>query len=147
MPWRGCSSTWFLSRRWAPVRVSPAQCAGVTPDGSFRGLQLGYKQKSSVGGAPVPESKVRKEAAAKKSYKRAGKAQQAQKSNIANRLSATRDWVPYVFVPLLILGALWLVVFYIAGSTIGFMVTLGNWNFLVGIGLIATGFGFATLWK
>ncbi len=95
----------------------------------------------------MPESKVRKEAAAKKSYKRAGKAQQAQKSNIANRLSATRDWVPYVFVPLLILGALWLVVFYIAGSTIGFMVTLGNWNFLVGIGLIATGFGFATLWK
>ena len=95
----------------------------------------------------MPESKVRKEAAAKKSYKRAAKFQQAQKNNVATRLSATRDWVPYVFVPLLILGALWLVVFYIAGSTIGFMVTLGNWNFLVGIGLIAAGFVFATLWK
>ena len=82
----------------------------------------------------MPESKVRKEAAAKKSYKRAGKAQQAQKSNIANRLSATRDWVPYVFVPLLILGALWLVVFYIAGSTIGeSMRTSTTWSF----GLVA----------
>lgn len=95
----------------------------------------------------MPESKVRKDAAVKKSSKRATKAQQDRRNNVATRLSASRDWVPFVFVPLLVLGALWLVVFYIAGSYIGFMVTLGNWNFLVGIGLIAAGFVFATLWK
>ncbi len=58
-----------------------------------------------------------------------------------------RDWVPYVFVPMGLLGVLWLVVFYIAGSKIGFMSAMGNWNFGVGLGLIAAAFGVSTMWK
>ena len=56
-------------------------------------------------------------------------------------------WAPYVFVPMAVIGMLWMVVFYIAGNDIGFMAALGNWNYLVGIGLIAGSFIVATQWK
>jgi hypothetical protein len=97
----------------------------------------------------VPESKVRKEAAEKKVAKRAHKAAVKQYENLslAERMSGTRDWVPWVFVPLGLLGVAWLLVFYIAGSKIPFMVSLGNWNFLIGIGLIASAFVVSTAWK
>lgn len=97
----------------------------------------------------MPESKVRKAAAPKKSSnKQATKSPKAkQKPLWLSRLTDTRDWVPWVFVPTGLAGVLWLLVYYVAGSKIGFMVTLGNWNFLIGMGLIAACFLIATLWK
>lgn len=95
----------------------------------------------------MPESKVRKEAAAKKVAKRKAKAAKKHSENIASRMAASRDWVPWVFVPMGLLGVLWLIVFYIAGNDVPFMDALGNWNYLVGLGLIAACFGVATLWK
>lgn len=95
----------------------------------------------------MPESKVRKDAAEKKSAKRghqAGKGSQSKESRIA---AGGRDWVPWVFIPVGLLGVIWLVVYYIAGASIPFMVSLGNWNFAIGMGLIAACFGIATLWK
>jgi len=61
--------------------------------------------------------------------------------------AASRDWVPWVFVPLGLLGILWLVVFYIAGYEIPFMAALGNWNFAIGLGLMAASFIVAMFWK
>ena len=55
--------------------------------------------------------------------------------------------MPYVFVPVGLIGVIWLVVFYIAGATLPFMAVLGNWNFLIGLGLIAASFFIATFWK
>ena len=49
--------------------------------------------------------------------------------------------------PLLLLGVLWLVVYYIAGHLIPFMSDLGGWNVLIGMGCMAAAFGIATLWK
>jgi len=95
----------------------------------------------------VPESKVRKQAAQKKSEKRAAGAEKVHKQNLAARMDASRDWVPWVFVPCALLGVAWLVVYYIAGASIPFMTTLGNWNFLIGMVLIAASFMIATLWK
>ena len=58
-----------------------------------------------------------------------------------------RSWVPKVFVPLFLLGVLWLIVYYIAGNQIPGISNLGDWNILIGMGLMAAGFGVATLWK
>lgn len=49
--------------------------------------------------------------------------------------------------PLFLLGVLWLIVYYIAGNQIPGISNLGDWNILIGMGLMAAGFGVATLWK
>lgn len=97
----------------------------------------------------MPESKVRKQAAQKKVRKRKhDTAQRRAERRAKARVSAgTRDWVPWVFLPLGLLGVLWLLVFYIAGSQVPVWRDLGNWNYVIGLGLIASSFAVATLWK
>jgi len=97
----------------------------------------------------MPESKVRQSAKAKKTEKRQHSAATAQQknANLAERLSGSRDWVPWVFVPLALIGVAWLLVYYIAGDRIAFMTALRSWNFLIGIGCIAGAFVVSTFWK
>jgi hypothetical protein len=113
----------------------------------------------------VPESKSRKEADEKKTSKRAhdsgqgkstpvvgqsgdpSKAKAVKKHTTTKRVAASRDWVPWLFVPTGLLGVAWLVVYYIAGQYIGFMNAIGGWNFGIGIGLIAVAFVLLTFWK
>ncbi len=95
----------------------------------------------------MPESKVRKEAAEKKVAKRKVQASDKKTQSQAKLLVGTRDWVPWVFVPVGLLGGIWLLVFYVAGNSVPLMRDLQNWNYLIGIGLIAAAFGIATLWK
>jgi hypothetical protein len=56
-------------------------------------------------------------------------------------------WVPITGSALLILGLLWIVTFYVAGADIPGMSSLGNWNLIVGMGLIVAGFLVFTRWK
>lgn len=56
-------------------------------------------------------------------------------------------WIPILMCAFFLVGLAWIVVFYIAGSDIPFMNTLGNWNLVLGFGLLAVGFGFATRWR
>lgn len=94
----------------------------------------------------MPESRVRKEAAKKKQHQdRVEKREERQQST--RLASGGRDWVPWVFIPLGLLGVLWMVVWSLAGQHIGFMQALGNWNIAIAIGLIMASFGFMTLWK
>jgi hypothetical protein len=105
----------------------------------------------------VPESKSRKEADEKKTSKRAHSQGGSQLSGTATKSAhhksaaakklATRDWVPWVFVPCALIGVAWLVVYYIAGQMIPFMNAIGAWNFGIGIGLIAVAFVLLTFWK
>jgi len=97
----------------------------------------------------VPESKGRQEPKAKKTdkRKRAASDKREDKPTKMSRFSGTRDWVPYVFVPLGLLGVLWLLVYYVAGNRVPGMDVLGNWNFLIGIALIASAFIVSTAWK
>lgn len=95
----------------------------------------------------MPESKVRKEAAEKKVAKRKTQTVEKQAQTKQKVAVGTRDWVPWVFVPMGLLGVLWLLVFYIAGYSVPVMKDLANWNYLIGIGLIASSFMVATLWK
>jgi hypothetical protein len=56
-------------------------------------------------------------------------------------------WVPITGSALLIIGLLWIVVWYIAGNDIPGMSALQNWNLLVGMGLVVAGFLVFTRWK
>ena len=95
----------------------------------------------------MPESKARKQATEKKTAGNKAKAATAAATKQKKVVAGTRDWVPYVFVPVGLLGVIWLLVYYVAGAQIGFIAALGNWNFLIGIGLIAASFLIATMWK
>ncbi len=93
----------------------------------------------------MPESKLRTEAARKR--KKVADERLASKRAERERLGVggDRTWVPWVFVPVGLLGVIWLVLYYIIGNFIpGFT---GGWNILVGMGLMAASFIIATLWK
>lgn len=105
----------------------------------------------------MPESKARKEAVAKKRARQEAARRGAAESGDGKggvrvretkKLPAqSRNWVPWVFVPVGLLGVIWLVVYYLAGYQIGFMRAMGDWNILIGIGLMAASFVIATFWK
>ena len=98
----------------------------------------------------MPESKGRKQAEAKKKSARKAKAAEAHAENQRAALSDSRQWVVPTFITCGLLGILWLVVWYITtstGVTVPLMTDLGNWNMLIGMGLIAAAFGISTLWK
>jgi len=71
----------------------------------------------------------------------------AKSSKRRGKLSAGGRWVAPVMCACWILGLLWIVTFYIAGDRIGVLIALGNWNLLIGMGLIIIGFFFATRWE
>ncbi|MCL2783667.1 MAG: cell division protein CrgA [Propionibacteriaceae bacterium] len=97
----------------------------------------------------MPESKVRKEAASKKAakHKRETAEKRQTNANKFTRFSGGRDWVPWVFVPVGLIGVIWLILYYVAGNVIWGMKTLGQWNFLIGIGCIAAAFIVSVAWK
>jgi hypothetical protein len=70
----------------------------------------------------------------------------AQKGNSANPA-----WLMPVAVTLLIVGLLWIMVYYISQTLYplgaGTPINIGAANILVGFGLMMVGFGFFTRWK
>ena len=60
--------------------------------------------------------------------------------------TTSRVWVAPLMLACWLLGLAWLVVFYVAGQNIPVMDNLGNWNLLIGMGLIAVGFVVSTQW-
>jgi hypothetical protein len=56
-------------------------------------------------------------------------------------------WLPITFVTLMVVGLVWLILFYVAGSSIPLISDLGNWNIAVGMGLIVGGFILMTRWE
>jgi hypothetical protein len=57
-------------------------------------------------------------------------------------------WVAPTMVTLWLVGLAWIVVFYVTiNHTVPVITDLGNWNLLVGMGLIGLGFVFATKWE
>lgn len=93
----------------------------------------------------MPESKVRINAKKKKQSKEAGEV--AERRHEKDALATDRGWVPWLFIPVGLLGVLWMVVYNLGGSAIGFMRFLGDWNVVIGLGLIIASFSFMTLWK
>lgn len=56
-------------------------------------------------------------------------------------------WVVPVMLVCFLVGLAWIVTFYLAGTEIPGMRDLHNWNILIGMGLIATGFVVSTQWR
>jgi uncharacterized membrane protein len=52
-----------------------------------------------------------------------------------------------VMLGLMLLGLAWLVVNYLAGDKIGFMVALDAWNFAIGFSLIVVGLLMTMRWR
>lgn len=90
----------------------------------------------------VPESRTRKSADEKQKIKK-------QRAVKAKKVKApgSRRWVPPTFITVGLLGVAWLIVYYVAGTSVPLMSDLGNWNILIGMGGMAAAFGLATLWR
>lgn len=56
-------------------------------------------------------------------------------------------WVPWLMLGFFVIGIVWIVVFYVTGSDVPGLRSLGNWNLLVGFGLIIAGFITSTQWR
>ena len=95
----------------------------------------------------MPESRTRPEAAKKRKLRRLEQVADVQRDKERKGRPGERRWVPPVFITCLLLGVAWLVVTQVAAASIPFISVLGNWNILVGMGLIALAFVLMTLWK
>ena len=56
-------------------------------------------------------------------------------------------WYAPLMVALMVIGLLWIVVYYVAGDRIPFMVTLGPWNFAIGFGAMVIGLVMSMRWR
>jgi hypothetical protein len=98
----------------------------------------------------MPESSSRK----KKSAKSAGAANLDIK--VKDHDGPNPVWFVRLMAGFLILGLVWIIVFYISGAqyplgsgftSINPALNIGNWNIAIGFGLVLVGFGMATRWK
>ena len=55
-------------------------------------------------------------------------------------------WFKPIMFGFMILGLAWIIVFYVSGSSAP-IPTLGNWNILVGFGIMFIGFLMTTRWR
>jgi len=56
-------------------------------------------------------------------------------------------WLPPLMLAMFAIGIVWLVVFYLAGSSMPLVGDLGNSNLLIGFAFIVLGFGLSTQWR
>ena len=56
-------------------------------------------------------------------------------------------WYAPLMVALMVLGLLWIVVYYVAGDQIPFMVSLSAWNFAIGFGAMVVGLVMSMRWR
>ncbi len=65
----------------------------------------------------------------------------------ARAKSPSPTWYAVVMIALMIIGLVYISVYYITGDRIGFMATLGSWNFLIGFGLMVAGLIMSMRWR
>ena len=95
----------------------------------------------------MPKSKVRKKVAT-------STARTASEANAASAAAArahvaapSSTFYIGVMLGLMVLGLLWLVVYYLWGSNIPFIANLGNWNFAIGFVLMIGGLLMTMRWR
>ena len=90
----------------------------------------------------MPKSKVRKKSVYTPPEgvlpSRGGQARAAQPSP---------RWFAWVMIGLMLIGLLWIVVYYVAGDRIPIMVSLGAWNFAIGFGAMVAGLIMSMRWR
>jgi hypothetical protein len=90
----------------------------------------------------VPKSKVRK-----KTTYTAPSSSALSSSTGGKAVKPSPSWYPIVMVVFLVLGLAYIVTYYMASEKIGFMNSLGPWNFAIGFGFLVAGLGMAVRWR
>ena len=90
----------------------------------------------------MPKSKVRKKSA----YTPPEGVLQSRTSE-SRALQPSPRWFAPVMVGLMLIGLLWIVVFYVAGEDIPFMASLNSWNFAIGFGAMVAGLIMSMRWR
>jgi hypothetical protein len=89
----------------------------------------------------VPKSKVRK-----KSVYTPPETPEARAARTRAATPSPRWYAP-LMVALMLIGLLWIVVYYVAGDRIAFMGSLGPWNFAIGFGAMIVGLVMSMRWR
>ena len=95
----------------------------------------------------MPKSKVRKKVAtttAKASSEANATAAAATRAHVA---APSSPLYVGIMLGLMVLGLLWLVVYYLWGASIPFIANLGNWNFAIGFTLMIAGLLMTMRWR
>jgi uncharacterized membrane protein YkgB len=95
----------------------------------------------------MPESKARAAAVEKKKQKRHEQVAAVHREKEMKGLPNERRWVPPLFITVALLGVVWIIAYSVANNSLPFLAELGNWNMVIGMGLIAVSFLLMTLWK
>ena len=90
----------------------------------------------------MPKSKVRK----KSVYTPPEGVLQARSAQ-AKVAQPSPRWYAPVMVGLMLVGLLWIVVYYVAESRIPFMASLEAWNFAIGFGAMVAGLIMSMRWR
>jgi hypothetical protein len=90
----------------------------------------------------VPKSKVRK-----KSVYTPPEGVLQSRTAQARAAQPSPRWYAPLMVTLMVLGLLWIVVFYVAQDKIPFMQTLSAWNFAIGFGAMVIGLVMSMRWR
>ncbi len=90
----------------------------------------------------MPKSKVRK-----KSVYTPPEGVLQSRTAQARAAQPSPRWYAPLMVTLMVLGLLWIVVFYVAGDNIPFMQTLKAWNFAIGFGAMVAGLVMSMRWR
>jgi hypothetical protein len=91
----------------------------------------------------VPKSRVRK----KSVYTPPEEVLEARAARAARAARPSPRWWAPLMVTLMVLGLLWIVVFYVTEDRIGLMATLGPWNFAIGFGAMIAGLVMSMRWR
>lgn len=93
----------------------------------------------------MPKSKVRKKASVQVS--RSAAAAAAAAAPRGRMVGPSGPVYVGIMLGLMVLGLAWLVVYYLWGQDIGFMTTVGNWNFGIGFALMIAGLLMTMRWR
>lgn len=89
----------------------------------------------------MPKSKVRK-----KSVYTPPEGVLQSRTAAARAVRPSPRWYAPLMVGLMVLGLVWIVVYYVAGDQIPFMVSIGVWNFAIGFGAMVVGLIMSMRW-
>lgn len=93
-----------------------------------------------------PETKARALKSADKALSKKTAKPRKKKRRTPKPAGPTPQWYKYLMFTLMVVGLLWIIVFYVTQGLYPVPV-LGNWNILVGFGIAITGFLMTLRWR